>query len=99
MQDTAHTNLILRDHTVLGVCEALGEDFGINATLLRIAAAIGLLVNPQAVLAGYLSLGAVILLSRLVFPNPRAKPAASPEAPAAQAPAAEEEQHPLPLAA
>ena len=31
------TNLLLRNDTILGVCEALGQDFGINPTWLRVA--------------------------------------------------------------
>jgi phage shock protein PspC (stress-responsive transcriptional regulator) len=91
-------NLILRDDTVLGVCQALGEDFGVSPVWLRVVAATLLLWNPQAVIAGYLVLGVVVLASRLLFPRPRAAKAA--EAVEAPAPAVEpEEQVELPLAA
>jgi len=92
-----HANLILRDDTVLGVCQALGEDFGISPVWLRVLAATLLLWNPQAVIAGYFALGAVVLASRLLFPRPRARKAKAAEA-SAPAPAPEEQVE-LPLAA
>jgi phage shock protein PspC (stress-responsive transcriptional regulator) len=90
-------NLILRDDTVLGVCQALGEDFGISPVWLRVLAATLLLWNPQAVIAGYFAAGVVVLASRLLFPRPR--PAKATEAVEAPAPAMEPAQVELPLAA
>lgn len=80
----AQPSLLARDDTFLGVCEAIGEDFGFNANWLRVALAAGLMWNPEAILAFYFGLGVVVLLSRLVFPKPRAaKPVGQPvEAPA-----------------
>ncbi|HEX8580358.1 MAG TPA: PspC domain-containing protein [Allosphingosinicella sp.] len=90
------TNLLLADDTMFGVCQGLGEDFGVSPTLLRLAFALGLFWAPVLVIGAYLALGAVVLVSRLLAPDPRiAAPAA--EAPA-QAPA-EAEAQPLPLAA
>jgi phage shock protein C len=60
---------ILRSHTILGVCEAIGEDFGFNATLLRIPFAVGVLWSPLITFATYFALGAVVLASRLLFPR------------------------------
>ena len=84
---TAQPNLIARDHTLLGVCEALGEDFGFNPMFLRVPFAALLLLSPTMVIATYLALGVVVLLTRLISPNPRtaeARPAtASERAPAA----------------
>ena len=91
-------NLILRDDTVLGVCQALGEDFGISPVWLRVLAATLLLWNPQAVIAGYFAAGVLVLASRLLFPRPRAKAAEAAEAPAPEA-AEPEAQVELPLAA
>ena len=96
----ANTNLILRDDTILGVCQALGEDFGVSPVLLRAVAAILLLWNPAGVVAGYFTLGVVVLLTRIAFParpwrRKKAAPAAAAEAPA-EAPT---EHHQLPLAA
>lgn len=91
-------SVLARDHTILGVCEALGEDFGFNPIWLRLLFAVPLMYMPVAVLAAYLGLGAIVFVSRLLAPVPgRRKPARQAEA---QAPApAELEQMPLPLAA
>jgi phage shock protein PspC (stress-responsive transcriptional regulator) len=75
-----YENLLARDDTLLGVCAALGEDFGFNPQYLRAAFAVVLLVNPPAVIAAYLALGALVMLSRWLSPNPRpAAVAARPE--------------------
>jgi phage shock protein C len=65
--------LPLRAHTILGVCEGIGEDFGFNPVLLRVPFAAAVLWSPTITLAVYFALGAVVLASRLLFP--RAKPA------------------------
>jgi phage shock protein C len=59
-----------RDHTLLGICEALGEDFGFNPLLLRVPFAALLLVSPIAVIGTYFALGALVLVSRRLVPNP-----------------------------
>ena len=77
-----YENLLARDDTLLGVCAALGEDFGFNPQYLRAAFAALLLVNPPAVIGSYLAAGAIVALSRLLAPNPRrAAVAAQPETP------------------
>jgi phage shock protein C len=65
-------NLLARDDTFFGVCQGLGEDLGFNPLYLRIVFAILVLVNPLAALGGYVGAGLLVLLSRLVFPVPRA---------------------------
>lgn len=91
------TPLPLRNDTLLGVCEAIGQDFPINANLLRIAFAIGLFFSPVGTIAAYLGLGALVALSRLLFPRRAAEPAAPGQRPA---PALGEDEQPgLPLAA
>jgi phage shock protein C len=77
-------NLILRDDTILGVCEALGEDLGFNPLYLRVTLAALLLWYPVAVLAGYAAAGLVVAFSRLVVRKPRSA-AAQPQAEAAEA--------------
>jgi phage shock protein C len=103
MQAAAHTNLIARDDTLLGVCQALGEDFGFNPLLLRVPLAALLLWNPVAVIGTYLGAGAIVLVSRLLAPDPRRAAVAQPavEAPAAVAagPAADQDREPLAIAA
>lgn len=64
--------LPLRSHTILGVCEAIGEDFGFNPIFLRVPFAASVLWSPSMAIAAYFALGAVVLASRLLFP--KAKP-------------------------
>ena len=81
-------NPLTREDTLLGVCQAIGEDFGFNPIYLRVALAVCLLWNPTAVIAAYLSLGVAVLISRLVAPNPkRAKRAEAVASPASSNPA------------
>ena len=61
--------LPLRSHTILGVCEAIGEDFGFNPTFLRVILAATVLYSPMIAIGSYFALGAVVLASRLLFPN------------------------------
>ena len=68
---TSQPSLIARDHTLFGVCEALGEDFGFNPMFLRVPFAALLLWNPTVVIATYLALGVLVLLTRWIAPNPK----------------------------
>ena len=61
----------LRAHTILGVCEAIGEDFRISPNWLRIPLAASVLLSPLMAIGAYLALGGVVLLSRLLFPRPK----------------------------
>jgi phage shock protein C len=61
--------LPFRSHTILGVCEAIGEDFGFNPILLRVPFAATVLWSPLYAIAAYFALGAVVLASRLLFPR------------------------------
>lgn len=63
------TNTLFREDTMLGVCEALGEDFGFNPLYLRIVLGTCLLWQPVGVIAVYLGLGVVVAISRLTVPN------------------------------
>lgn len=62
--------LPLRNHTILGVCEAIGEDFGFNPVWLRIPLAASVLWSPLIAIGAYFALGAIVLMSRLLFPKP-----------------------------
>ena len=83
---TSKPSVFARDHTFFGVCEALGEDLGFSPIFLRIAFAVGLFLNPVAVIAIYAALGALVAFTRFVAPEPRIqapagdKAAAEPEA-------------------
>lgn len=72
---TAQPSVFARDHTFFGVCEALGEDLGFSPVFLRIAFAIGLFLNPVAVIAIYAGLGALVAFTRFVAPVPRTQAA------------------------
>ena len=61
--------LPLRSHTILGVCEAIGEDFGFNPTFLRVPFAASVLYSPMWAVIAYFALGALVLASRLLFPK------------------------------
>jgi phage shock protein PspC (stress-responsive transcriptional regulator) len=61
--------LPLRSHTILGVCEAIGEDFHFNPVFLRVVLAAGVLWSPLIAIGTYFGLGAVVLLSRLLYPT------------------------------
>ena len=61
--------LPLRSHTILGVCEALGEDFGFNPVFLRIPLATMVIWSPLIAFGAYFALGAAVLASRLLAPK------------------------------
>jgi phage shock protein C len=58
---------------LLGICNALGEDFGFDPLYLRIALAVGMLFSPVAMFGIYGAMGIIVLASRLIAPNPRRK--------------------------
>lgn len=63
------TNLLFRNDTILGVCEAIGQDFGFHANWLRLAFALGLFFNPAAVIATYVGLGLLVAATRWLAPD------------------------------
>jgi phage shock protein C len=71
--------LPLRSHTILGACEAIGEDFGFNPIFLRIPFAAIVLYSPMLAVGAYLALAAVVLASRLLAPKPKASEIAPAE--------------------
>jgi len=92
---TNATPLPLRNDTILGVCEAIGQDFGFNANWLRLAFIAPLFVAPVASVGAYLGLGLVVAATRLLVKD---KPASEQvvEATAVEAVEADEA---LPMAA
>ena len=64
--------LPLRSHTILGVCEAVGEDFGFNPVFLRIPFAASVVYSPLLAIGTYFALGALVLASRMLFPRVKA---------------------------
>ena len=89
--EQTHIPLPLRSHTILGVCEGIGEDFGFNPAWLRIPLAASVLLSPTWAIAAYFALGVAVLVSRLLFPRPKAV-AASVEAVNDQPAAANEQR-------
>jgi phage shock protein C len=59
-----------REDTMLGICEAVGQDFGFNPNYLRVAFGAVLVLNPVAVIAGYFALGLLVFASRMIVRNP-----------------------------
>ena len=78
----SQVSLPLRSHTILGVCEAIGEDFHFNPIFLRVILAAGVLYSPLMAIGAYFALGAVVLVSRVLFPDVN-QAAATDQAPAA----------------
>jgi phage shock protein PspC (stress-responsive transcriptional regulator) len=73
MTTTTQPSLFARSDTLFGVCEGIGQDFGFNPDFLRVALAVAVVFNPQLAFGAYILLAAAVLLTRLVFPNPRRK--------------------------
>ena len=67
--DDERVALPLRSDTILGVCQAIGEDFGFHPNWLRILFASALLASPAIVIGTYLGLGVLVAASRLIFPR------------------------------
>lgn len=88
------TALPLRTHTLLGVCEAVGEDFGFNPLFLRVPFSMAVLFSPAIAVGAYLVLGLIVAASRLIFPNPK-----NVEAPAQAAAVADNSSDEVRLAA
>ncbi len=66
------TALPLRNDTLLGVCEALGQDFGVNPTWFRLAFIPPLFFVPLQTIAAYFAIGALVALTRWIAPAPAA---------------------------
>jgi phage shock protein C len=60
---TSQTPLPLRSDTILGVCEAIGRDFGFNPLWLRLAFIAPIFFAPVATVLAYLGLGLVVGLT------------------------------------
>lgn len=76
---TDTTALPLRTHTLLGVCEAVGEDFGFNPLFLRVPFSMAVLYSPTIAIGTYLVLALIVAASRLLFPNAKSDTAAQPD--------------------
>lgn len=61
-------NPFTREDTMLGVCQAIGEDVGFNPLFLRVGFGVMLFWNIEAAIAIYLALGLLVLAVRLLTP-------------------------------
>lgn len=64
-----------KKESLLGICQAIGDDFGFNPDFLRVALAFLLLADPKITLIGYALAGVVVLTSRLATRSWRSQPA------------------------
>lgn len=62
--------LPFRSDTILGVCEAVGQDFGFSPLYLRLVFAGLFYFSPLMVIGAYLALGAGVFLARWLYPVP-----------------------------
>src|SRR5215210_1566638 len=61
---TDQTPLPLRNDTILGVCEAIGQEFGFNPLWLRLAFIPPLFFSMSLTVAAYLGLGLIVAATR-----------------------------------
>jgi phage shock protein PspC (stress-responsive transcriptional regulator) len=84
-------SLFARSDTMFGVCQALGEDFGVSPTWFRIGFASAVIFNVELAIGAYVAVGLVVAMIRLLYRTPRKLVAAGPvevlaEVPALQVP-------------
>ena len=65
--ETESTNVFLRNDTIFGTMQAIGDDFGINPNWLRVPLAAAMLASPMGAILVYVGLSVVVLASRLIF--------------------------------
>ena len=68
---TDQPSLFAREDTLLGVCQGLGEEIGIDPLFPRLAFALGLFFSLEATVVVYLTLGVALALFRWVLPPRR----------------------------
>jgi phage shock protein PspC (stress-responsive transcriptional regulator) len=67
--DYFRDNIAFRNDTVLGICQGLGDDLGINPNFFRVALASGIMFAPFVMIGIYLAMGVVVFASRTFVPN------------------------------
>ena len=80
-QPEPYVPLPLRADTILGVCEALGQEFGFHPNWLRVVFAALVLWNPIVIMSIYLTIGAAVALARWLYPARPVAAAASAATP------------------
>ena len=63
--------LPLRNDTILGVAQGLGEDLGINPNFIRITFCALMFWNVAIAIGAYLGAGVIVAVSRYFFPARR----------------------------
>lgn len=58
-----------RQDNLFGICNAIGEDLGVNPLWPRLVFASAFMFDPVLVIASYFVLGAFVLLARIMFPR------------------------------
>jgi phage shock protein C len=76
-------NVFLRNDTIFGACQAIGDDFGFNPNYIRVPLAAAMLASPLGAIAFYLGLSVLVLASRLLFRS-KEVPASAAAAPVAE---------------
>jgi phage shock protein C len=71
MSDTAATTAQPAKDNLLGICNAIGTDFGFNPLWLRVPLAATIMVSPLWTLIAYAAMGLAVLASRLIVRAPR----------------------------
>ena len=61
------TNIFLRNDTIFGTCQAIGEDYGFNPNWLRIPLAASVVFNPFVAVGAYLALSLLVFATRSLF--------------------------------
>ena len=69
MTTVRKTSYFNRPDTMLGVCQGIGEDMGINPNWLRIAFAVAFFFFPLQASLAYLGLGALSAGLRKLWPD------------------------------
>lgn len=78
---------------LLGICNAIGGDFGFNPLWLRIPLAAMIIFSPMWMMIAYAAMGVAVLASRLLVRTPRAaKAATAPMAAPAPAPVVQRQE-------
>ena len=69
--DARPVALPLRNDTILGVAQGLGEDLGINPNFIRVTFCALMFWNVSVAIGAYLGAGVIVAVSRYFFPARR----------------------------
>jgi len=69
--DERNVALPMRNDTMLGICQGLGEDLGIHPNLLRVMFGAIVFFDVKLAIVAYLTVGIFVAASRYFFPKPK----------------------------